>query len=301
MTLKASKTLSPRTEKELAFFLEQNTIPLTQALWEWIALQGKIGTQIEIDLEEFEQFVTKHRGTKFARWWLKKRFKWLINHRIIQVIKEFSSTAYRIVLRPFDWLKPRKKNSQNHLQNCNSSCDLTTSNDQSVRDGVNNNNTYIPKISESEREELGKILEVVKLCEQYGYQPPITKIPVNLSIAEIKASLEQWSSEQYQELERRYDILKICADYGIYYHPHTTGTQELFSYQIEEVELAIKHFIKAGGFEKRGNGKPIISNPQGWLIKCLRECWYFTWPDKVEDFFNILGNLLPQNIPRDYS
>ncbi|MBD2167114.1 hypothetical protein H6G04_22245 [Calothrix membranacea FACHB-236] len=299
MTLNPSQKLSPRTEKELAFFLEHNTIPLTQALWEWIAIQGKIGTQIEIDLKDFEEFTNKHRGNKFARWWMKKKFQWLVNKRIIQIIKEFSSTAYRILLRPFNWLKPRKKNSQNHLQNRNYSCDLDTSNDQLARDGVNNNNTYIPKISESERDELRKILDVVKLCEQYGYQSPIKKLPVNLSIAEIKANLEQWSSQQYEELERRYDILKLCADYGVYYHPQTSGTQELFYYEIEEIELSLKHFIKSGGFEKRGNGQPIISNPQGWLIKCLREGWYFTFPDKT-NFLDILSNLLPKNISKDY-
>jgi hypothetical protein len=119
MTLKPSKNLSLRTEKELAFFLEYNTIPLTQALWEWIALQGKIGTEIEIDLKDFEKFTDKHRGSKFARWWMKKKFHWLVNNRIVQIVKEFSSVAYRVILRPFDWLKPRKKNSQNHLQNSN--------------------------------------------------------------------------------------------------------------------------------------------------------------------------------------
>ncbi|BAY08609.1 hypothetical protein [Calothrix sp. NIES-2098] len=299
MTLKASKTLSLRTEKELAFFLEQNTIPLTQALWEWIALQGKIGTQIEIDLRDFEQFVTKHRGTKFARWWLLKRFKWLIQHRVIQVIKEFSSTAYRILLRPFDWLKPRKKNQQNHLQNLNSTCDLNTSNEQSARDGENNNNTYIPKISSSEREELNKILQVVKLCEQYGYQP---SAPIfDFSLAELKASLEQWSSQQYEELERRYDILVLCAEYGIYYHPNKAGTQELFNYHIEEIELALKHFIQSGGFEKRSNGKPIISNPQGWLIRCLQQSWWEQVTFGIDQFLSVINAFLPKNIPRDYS
>jgi hypothetical protein len=301
MTLKSSKTLSPRTEKELAFFLEYNTIPLTQALWEWIAIQGKIGTETEIDLKDFEKFVAKHRGTKFTRWWMLKRFRWLIQHRVIQVIKEFSNTAYRVVLRPFEWLKPRKKNSQNHLQNSNSTCDLSPENAYSVGDGVNNNNIHLNKIADGDREELRKILKVIKLCEEYGYSP--SPSIYNWSIEELKASLENWSSRVYEELERQYDILKLCADYGIYYHPNKSGTQELFDYSIEEVEVALKHFIKVCREQGRNGGKTAIRNPQGWLIRCLAESWWqepnlgFTF----QQFLEVMDYFLPKNIPRDYS
>jgi len=117
----------------------------------------------------------------------------------------------------------------------------------------------------------------------------------------LKASLENWSSRVYEELERHYDILILCGQYGIYYHPNKSGTYELFEYSIEEVELALKHFIDKGGFGLKGNGKPIIYNPQGWIINCLRESW---WEQEIQGFSQLemmLDNFLPKNIPRDYS
>jgi hypothetical protein len=160
---------------------------------------------------------------------------------------------------------------------------------------VNNNNIHINKIADGDREELRKILKVIKLCEEYGYNP--SPNIYNWSLEELKASLENWSSRVYEELERQYDILKLCADYGIYYHPNKSGTQELLDSHIEDVELALKHFQKVS---KNG---VTIRNPQGWLIRCLAEGW---WEKPIygfglNEFLNSISQFLPKNIPRDYS
>ncbi|XHR81382.1 MAG: hypothetical protein ACFKPT_24675 [Gloeotrichia echinulata GP01] len=288
-----------RTAQELAFFLERGTIQLTQAIWEWIALQGELSKEIEIDLKDFERFVSKHRHAPFSHWWVKNRFQWLVDNRIVGVVKSFSATAYRLILRPFSHLVPPKKKSQNHLLNLNSTCDLDTSNPQSANGGVNNINISNPKISNEEREELKRVLEIVKLCERHGYQPHASIF--NLSIDEIKSSLESWSSQLYEQLERNYDILKLCAEYKIYYDPFKAGTQALFQHELAEVELALKHFLKSGGHDLNPFGKPIISNPQGWLIRCLEQGWYTANTFTLDSFIAVMETFLPKDIPRDYS
>ncbi|WYL97411.1 MAG: hypothetical protein HEQ35_29665 [Gloeotrichia echinulata IR180] len=185
------------------------------------------------------------------------------------------------------------------MLNLNSTCDLDTSNPQSANGGVNNINISNLKISNEEREELKRVLEIVKLCERHGYQPHASIF--NLSISQIKFSLEGWSTHLYEQLEREYDIVKLCAEYKIYYHPFKSGTQALFNHDIDEVELALKHFLKRGGHEYNSYGKPIIRNPQGWLIRCLEQGWHMADAFTLDSFLAVMETFLPKDIPRDYS
>lgn len=66
------------------------------------------------------------------------------------------------------------------------------------------------------------------------------------------------------------EILSICSEAGIDYRPTEAGN--VFSHPISEVRQAIAHFWRRGGHEK-------ISNPQGWLIECLRRRW---WEDATD-------------------
>ncbi|MCC5626468.1 hypothetical protein, partial [Nostoc sp. CHAB 5715] len=70
-------------------------------------------------------------------------------------------------------------------------------------------------------------------------------------------------------------------------------TRHLFEFDIEDVRLALKHFVFSGGHQA-------IRKPQGWLIGCLRECY---WADKslnLSGFIEILKSWFPSNLPRDY-
>ncbi|MBD2692643.1 hypothetical protein [Anabaena catenula] len=70
------------------------------------------------------------------------------------------------------------------------------------------------------------------------------------------------SEEQILEHEQ---VLTECENVGIVFDP--IGSPEILNYCHEEVKLAIALFHKRGGHEK-------IKNPQGWLLQCLRRCWY---------------------------
>ncbi|MEH2270093.1 MAG: hypothetical protein V7K68_16905 [Nostoc sp.] len=108
------------------------------------------------------------------------------------------------------------------------------------------------------------------------------------------------STEEFQELERRHDILKTCGEYQIYFDPNKPTTNQLFEFDISDVTQALKHFVKRGGHEKYSSGKRIIPNPQGWLINCLRNCY---WQDEafgLSEFLQALKSWFPSNLPRDY-
>jgi hypothetical protein len=60
-------------------------------------------------------------------------------------------------------------------------------------------------------------------------------------------------------------ILDECESAGIVFNP--IQSPEILNYSIEDVKLAIALFQKRGGHNK-------ISNPQGWLLACLRRRWF---------------------------
>jgi hypothetical protein len=102
-------------------------MPSAQALWRWLITQG-IGKEVEPDLEkEFNAWVKKHRGKGYCRDQIKNAFNQLIEHRVIQLIKQYTWRVVKIVTRPLEWLKPRKKSRHQ-----NKNCDLQPSNDQST-------------------------------------------------------------------------------------------------------------------------------------------------------------------------
>jgi hypothetical protein len=101
------------------------------------------------------------------------------------------------------------------------------------------------------------------------------------------------TTAEFEELERQHEILTACAEYEIYFDPNKRTTRNLLEFDIEDVRLALKHFVKRGGHQE-------IKNPQGWLINCLRNCY---WQDEtfgLSGFIETLKSWFPSNLPRDY-
>ena len=101
------------------------------------------------------------------------------------------------------------------------------------------------------------------------------------------------TTAEFEELEKQHEILTTCAEYGIYFDPNKGTTRNLLEFEIEDVRLALKHFVLSGGHQA-------IRKPQGWLIGCLRECY---WQDKtltLSGFIETLKSWFPSNLPRDY-
>ncbi|AVH73828.1 hypothetical protein [Nostoc sp. 'Lobaria pulmonaria (5183) cyanobiont'] len=121
---------------------------------------------------------------------------------------------------------------------------------------------------------------------------PSNKISVDEEVCSSSNNLTPTTAE-FIELERQHEILSVCAEYQIYFDPNKRTTRHLLEFDIEDVRKALKHFIFRGGHQE-------IRDPQGWLISCLRECY---WADNLLDssgFIELLKSWFPSNLPRDY-
>ena len=121
--------------------------------------------------------------------------------------------------------------------------------------------------------------------------------PSNDSNAELglnsSSNTPTLTTAEFEELERQHEILTACAEYEIYFDPNKRTTRNLLEFDIEDVRNALKHFVLSGGHQ-------VIRKPQGWLIGCLRECY---WADKslnLSGFIETLKSWFPSNLPRDY-
>jgi hypothetical protein len=101
------------------------------------------------------------------------------------------------------------------------------------------------------------------------------------------------TTAEFEELERQHDILTACAEYEIYFDPNKRTTRQLFEFDVEDVRLALKHFVKRGGNQA-------IKNPQGWLIDCLHNCYWEDQTLNLSEFLLSLKSWFPGNLPRDY-
>lgn len=101
------------------------------------------------------------------------------------------------------------------------------------------------------------------------------------------------TTAEFEELERQHEILTACAEYQIYFDPNKRATRHLFESDIEDVRLALKHFVKRGGHQE-------IRDSQAWLIGCLRECYWQDNALSLSGFIETLKSWFPNNLPRDY-
>lgn len=128
---KTTKTLW--TEQHDQFCLKNKIPPAAKLLWQWLIREG-IDQEVEPDLSEFQQWVEKHRGKKYAHNYLKQIFNQLVELRVVQVVKQYSWKIYKLIIRPLEHLKPRKKQK---LQNHNTTYKTHQSNpNKSVDDDV---------------------------------------------------------------------------------------------------------------------------------------------------------------------
>ena len=112
------------TQKHDQYCLKNSIPPAAKLLWQWLIREGA-GEEVEPDLSEFNTWVEKHRGKGYAHNYLKQMFNKLVEAGVIGTIKQYSWKVYKLVVRPLEWLFPRRKQK---LQNPNSSYKTPTSN-----------------------------------------------------------------------------------------------------------------------------------------------------------------------------
>lgn len=132
MTKIAKKSINLWTEQHEIFCLENKIPPAAQHLWQWLLRQGNVIEEIEPDLSEFNAWVEKWRGKKYSHNYLKSIFQLLEKLGVISIIKPYSWKIYKLVIRPLEWLFPRKKKK---LQPLNFTYNSQSSNDSNAVGG----------------------------------------------------------------------------------------------------------------------------------------------------------------------
>ncbi|MBD2354757.1 hypothetical protein H6G41_08960 [Tolypothrix sp. FACHB-123] len=131
MTQNSNLVTLPWTEEHESFCYKNKIPNAAKVLWQWLMRQGSISEEVEPDLSEFNAWVAKNRGKPYAHNYLKKIFEILCEHRVIQVVKQYSWKIFKLLVRPLDWLKPPRKKREKNLQNSNSTYNLPTPNNNS--------------------------------------------------------------------------------------------------------------------------------------------------------------------------
>ncbi|OYD92760.1 hypothetical protein CDG77_13990 [Nostoc sp. 'Peltigera membranacea cyanobiont' 213] len=131
----SSKISLPWTEEHTAFCYQHHICPAAKSLWQWLMMQGAIAEELEPDLSEFNATVAKARGKGYSHNYLKQIFEQLVEHRVIQVVKQYSWKIFKLLVRPLEWLKPPRRKREKNLQNHNLSYSLDPSNDKSIAPG----------------------------------------------------------------------------------------------------------------------------------------------------------------------
>ncbi|WGV23361.1 hypothetical protein [Halotia branconii] len=96
--------------------------------------------------------------------------------------------------------------------------------------------------------------------------------PSNPQSAEQGFSSSSNTSFSEDQLLIMESVLSECEKEGIVFDP--VQSPEILEYSLEEVQYALALFKNRGGHQTDYRGKPRIRNPQGWLLTCLRKCWY---------------------------
>jgi hypothetical protein len=125
-----TKLTSNWTEEHDQFCLKNHIPPAAKLLWQWLIREG-VNQEVEPDLSEFNSWVERFRGKGYAHNYLKQMFQILVEHRVIQTIKQYSWKIFKLLIRPLEYLKPRKKQK---LHNDNSTYKTPTPNPENSVD-----------------------------------------------------------------------------------------------------------------------------------------------------------------------
>jgi hypothetical protein len=78
-------------------------------MWQWLVKKGYFKAEI-IDLKDFNRWIKRHRAKgEYCSKTLKAAFNDLVKHRVINVVKGITWNVAKIVTRPLEYLKVRKK------------------------------------------------------------------------------------------------------------------------------------------------------------------------------------------------
>lgn len=147
MPKNTQKSINLWTEQHEIFCFENKIPSAAQHLWQWLLRQGNVIEEIEIDLSKFNTWVEKWRGRKYTHNYLKSMFQLLDKKGVLSVIRPYCWKIHKLVLRPLEWLKPRKKKK---LQLSNFTYNSDPSNDiNAVADSMQQQHSVLERNQET--------------------------------------------------------------------------------------------------------------------------------------------------------
>ena len=241
MPQNTSKKILNWTEKHLKYCLKYRIKNVAQTLWKWLLTLRRCSDKIEFTLQEFQQYVKKQQGKPHALHWVKKQFEKLVFLRIIHIDKDFGHNTYRIQLRHPDATIPKKRCERNlhyHQLNCKKHPSTDCHSDTDY------NSSSSPHSS-----------DITTSCTD------------DISSSNNDSNAEESNIINVKERNRRLRIIQACAKFGILFNPKKSTTEEIYKYPFEDITASLELF-------KQRNKRETITNPQGWLIDCLRNRFY---------------------------
>ena len=109
MTYNRNKSIAHWTYKHEEYCLKNRIPRAAQLLWESLLKQGKVNIETEPDLKDFNVWIKRHRGKSYCRNTLKDAFNKLVECRVINLVKKYTWNIVKIVTRPLEYLKPKRK------------------------------------------------------------------------------------------------------------------------------------------------------------------------------------------------
>ena len=138
-----------------------------------------------------------------------------------------------------------------------------------------------PSVIEPKKAVTKKLTKPIKICDLQ----PSNGDNSDSGLYSSSNSINPTPHEKWE----RYEKLKLCGEYGIYFDPNKVTTEKLFEYGEGEIDLSLQLFKKRGGHSK-------TRDPQAWLMSCLVNEYWNEDNYNSADFWADLNNML-SNIP----
>jgi hypothetical protein len=194
------------TKKHDELCLKYKIPSSAQKLWHWLIRYGQVGKRIEPSLKEFNDWIEPERGKPFCQKQLKNAFNKLVECKLVKLVKKYSWHEFKLIIKPLDWLEPRKNTSEKKSDSENSSSTLqaeTRENKSKNSDEVNqqqqsidhqnsevtNNTKPLTQSNQETKQEIKQLclaadIQLPEKCEVFYY--PIEEIKISLKFLKLR-------------------------------------------------------------------------------------------------------------------
>ena len=104
-----NKTIVPWTYRHDEYCLKNGLPPAAKLLWKWLLRHSILNAESEIDLNDFNRWIAKSRGKGYCQKTLKGALEKIYQSRVIELCRQYTWRIVKIITRPIEYLKPRKK------------------------------------------------------------------------------------------------------------------------------------------------------------------------------------------------